>query len=58
MQLLVKTHSVEAIGWTSMLIPPLEEEGEGCDEVQAVTVFCSELHMFCKCFAGVFCQGN
>jgi len=41
-----------------MLIPPLEEEGEGCDEVQAVTVFCSELHMFCKCFAGVFCQGN
>lgn len=55
MQLWVKTHSVEAIGWRAMLIPPLEEEGEGCDEVQLVSVFCSELYVFCECFAGVFC---
>lgn len=36
----------------------LEEEGEGRDVVQLVPVFCSELHVCCKYFAGVFCQGN
>lgn len=51
-QLLVKTHRVEAIGWTEILNPSLEVEEEGCNGVPGF--FCSELRAFYRCFAAAF----